>query len=43
VIYKPRRWRIAKRDELDGDLEFIMTIGLRGKSTSYWKTDRRQC
>jgi hypothetical protein len=25
----------VKQDELDGDLEFTMTIGLGGKSTSY--------
>ncbi len=42
VIYKLWRWRIVKQDELDGNLKFIMTIGLGGKSISYWKIDRKQ-
>jgi hypothetical protein len=29
----------VKQDELDGDLKFIVSIGLGGKSTSYWKTN----
>ncbi len=37
-------WRqiIVKQNEFDGDLEFTLTIGFGGKSTSYWKSDRRQ-
>ncbi len=35
VIYRLWRQRIVKQDESDGDLEFIVTIGLGGKSTSY--------
>ncbi len=31
-----------KQDELDGDSKFSSTIGLGGKSTSYWKTYRIQ-
>jgi hypothetical protein len=30
----------VKQDELDGDSEFITTIELKGKLTSYWNTDR---
>jgi len=42
MIYRLWRWRIMKQNELDSDLEFIATIGLRGKLTSYWKANRRQ-
>jgi hypothetical protein len=35
AIYRFWRQRIVKQDESNGDLEFIMTIGLGGKSTSY--------
>ncbi len=31
-----------KQDESNGDSKFIVTIGLRGKSTSYWKTKIKQ-
>jgi hypothetical protein len=41
MIYKLWRQTIVKQDELDGDLEFIATIGLGGKLASYWKIDRR--
>jgi hypothetical protein len=42
VIYRLWRWKIVKQDESNGDVEFIMTIGLGGKSTSYWKSNKRQ-
>jgi hypothetical protein len=42
VIYKFWRQRIVKQDESYGDLEFKITIELGGKSTSYWKTDKRE-
>jgi hypothetical protein len=42
TIYKLWRWRIVKQNELDGDLEFIMTIGLGGKLANYWKPNRKQ-
>jgi hypothetical protein len=41
AIYKLWRQRIVKQDESDGDPKFTATIGLGGKSTSYWKLDRR--
>jgi hypothetical protein len=41
-IYRLWRWRIVKKDELDGDLEFTTIIGLRGKLASYWKINIRQ-
>jgi hypothetical protein len=31
-----------KQDESDGDLEFIVTIGLGGKSLNNWKTNKKQ-
>ncbi len=31
-----------KQDESGGDLEFTMTIGLGGKSASYWKSNKKQ-
>jgi len=31
-----------KQDELDGDLEFIVTIELEGKSANYRKINKRQ-
>jgi hypothetical protein len=31
-----------KQDELDGDLEFIVTIELGGKSANYRKINKRQ-
>ncbi len=31
-----------KQDESDGDLKFIETIGLGGKSGSYWKTNKKK-
>jgi hypothetical protein len=31
-----------KQDELDGDSEFTMTIRFGGKSSSYWKRNKRQ-
>ncbi len=31
-----------KQEELDGDPEFTVAIGLRGKSASYWETNKRQ-
>ncbi len=42
AIYKTWRQRIVKQDESNGDLEFIMTIGFGGKSSSRWKTNKRQ-
>ncbi len=42
AIYKLWKRRIVKQDELDGDLEFITTIGLRGKLSSYEKMNRIQ-
>jgi hypothetical protein len=42
IIYRLWRWRIMKKDESDGDSEFTMTIGLGGKSPSYWKVKIRQ-
>jgi len=33
---------IVKQNELDGDLEFTMTIGLGGKSTIYKKSNKIQ-
>jgi hypothetical protein len=42
AIYRLWRQRIVKQNELDGDSEFIMTIGLGGKSSSHSKTNRRQ-
>ncbi len=42
AIYRLWRWIIVKQDELDGDPKFIGTIGLGGKSASYWKTNKRQ-
>ncbi len=42
MIYKLWRQRIVKQDESDGDPKFIMTIKVRCKLTSYWKSDRRQ-
>ncbi len=40
TIYRLWRWRIVKQDESNGDPKFTLTIGLGGKSTSYWKTNR---
>ncbi len=31
-----------EQDGLNGDLEFIAIIGLRGKSASYWTSNKRQ-
>jgi hypothetical protein len=41
-IYRLWKWRIVKQDELGGDLEFTMIIGFGGKSSSHWKTNKRQ-
>jgi hypothetical protein len=35
MIYRLWRQRIIRQDESDGDSEFIVTIGLGGKSISY--------
>jgi hypothetical protein len=42
IIYKFWRWRIVKQDESDGNLEFTMTIGLGGRSSSHWKINKRK-
>ncbi len=42
MIYKLWRRRIMKQDELNGDLEFIVTIRLGGKWASYRKTCKRK-
>ncbi len=42
MIYRLWRQRIIRQDESDGDSEFIVTIGLGGKSISYWKIDKRK-
>jgi hypothetical protein len=42
MIYRLWRWRIVKQNELDGDSKFTMTIGLGGKLSSHWKTNKRQ-
>jgi hypothetical protein len=42
VIYILWRWRIVERDESNSDSEFTVIIGFGGKSTSYWKIDKRQ-
>jgi hypothetical protein len=42
AIYWLWTWKIVKQDESDGDLKFTTTIGLGGKSASYWKTNIRQ-
>jgi len=41
VIFRLQRWRIVKQNESNGDLELIATIGIGGKSASYWKTNKR--
>jgi hypothetical protein len=40
MIYKLWRKRIVKLDESNNDLKFILTIGLGGKSTIYWKINK---
>jgi hypothetical protein len=35
TIYKIWKQKIVKQDESNGDLEFIVTIGIGGKLTSY--------
>jgi len=35
MSYRLWRRRIVKQDELNGNLEFITTIGLKGKSLGY--------
>jgi hypothetical protein len=40
MIYKLWRRKIMKEDESDGDLEFTTTIGLKGKSANYWKSNK---
>ncbi len=42
TISRVLRQRIVKQNELDGDSEFTMTIGLGGKSASYWKSNKIQ-
>jgi len=34
--------RIVKKDELNGDSEFIVTIRFKGKSSKFCKTNKRQ-
>jgi hypothetical protein len=42
MICKFWKKRIMKQDELDGDLEFTMTIGFGGKLSSYWMRNIKQ-
>ncbi len=42
AIYRLWRWKLVKQNELDGDSKFTTTIGLGGKSVSYWKINKRQ-
>ncbi len=42
VIYRLCKQRIVKQNESNGNLKFIMTIGLKGISSSYWKMNQRQ-
>jgi hypothetical protein len=41
-IYKLRRQIILKQDESNGEPKSTVTIKLGGKSTSFWKTSKRQ-
>ncbi len=42
MIYKLWKQRIVKQDESNGDMKFTASIGLGGKSASYWKSNKRQ-
>jgi hypothetical protein len=42
ATYRLWKWRIVKQNESDGVPKFTTTIELGGKSTSYWKLDKRK-